>query len=83
MQQIVIALCSILIAISTSGCAVKQPEPQIVYVPQKCVIPRIDEPRIDNTSYTEYGDVVAKALLNYAKMKQYAEKLLASQSVCE
>ena len=82
-QQIVIALYATWIALLISGCSVKHPEPQIVYVPQKCVIPHVSEPSIDNVSYTEYGDVVAKALLNYTKMKQYAEKLLASQSVCE
>jgi len=73
----------ILILLITSGCATKQPEPQIVYVPQRCAIPVVEEPTIDNTSYSDPKDIVAKALTNYTKMKEYAEKLLASQVVCK
>ena len=73
----------ILILLITSGCAIKQPELHIVYLPQKCVIPTVDEPTIDNTSYTEPRDIVGKTLMNYTKMKEYAEKLLASQEVCK
>ena len=73
----------ILILLITSGCAIRQPEPQIVYLPQRCVIPTVEEPTIDNTSYSEPKDIVAKALTNYTKMKEYTEKLLASQVVCK
>jgi hypothetical protein len=52
-------------------------------VPQKCVIPLVEEPVIDNTSYTRSKDVVAKAILNYEAMKRYADKLLSSQEVCK
>ena len=83
MKQIVIAVYAIWIALLINGCAVKQPDPQIVYVPQRCVIPVVEEPEIDNTSYTDPKDIIAKALKNYTKMKEYAEKLLASQSVCQ
>lgn len=73
----------ILILLITSGCASKNLEPQIVYVPQRCAIPTVEEPVIDNASYTEPRDIVSKALKNYNEMRQYAEKLLASQSVCQ
>jgi len=74
----------ILILSLINGCAVKQPElQQVVYVPQKCIIPTVEEPIIDNASYTEPRDIVSKALTNYTKMKEYAEKLLTSQSVCK
>jgi len=43
----------------------------------------VEEPIIDNASYTEPRDIVSKALTNYTKMKEYAEKLLTSQSVCK
>jgi hypothetical protein len=78
-------LLAILTAISFSitGCAEQQPEPKIVYVPQKCVIPKVYEPVIDNKSYTNSKDIVAKAILNYEAMKEYAEKLLVSQEVCK
>jgi len=82
-HQIVIAVYAIWIALLINGCAVKQPELQIVYLPQKCVIPPVEDPTIDNASYTEPRDIVSKALTNYTKMKEYAEKLLASQTVCK
>jgi predicted transcriptional regulator len=52
-------------------------------VPQKCVIPAVEEPAIDNNSYTNSKDIVAKAILNYEAMKKYSEKLLSSQDVCK
>ena len=83
-HQIIIAVYAIWIALLINGCAVKQPElQQVVYVPQKCIIPTVEEPIIDNASYTEPRDIVSKALMNYTKMKEYAEKLLASQTVCK
>jgi hypothetical protein len=81
--MIVTLLFSILTAISFNGCIDIQPEPKIVYVPQKCVIPLVEEPVKDNTSYTRSKDVIAKAILNYEAMKKYAEKLLSSQEVCK
>jgi hypothetical protein len=77
-------LCSILIITSFSGCVVEQQqEPKVVYVPQKCVPPDVDEPVIDNTQYTNNKDIVAKAIMNYEAMKKYSEKLLASKDVCK
>jgi predicted transcriptional regulator len=43
----------------------------------------VEEPIIDNNSYTNSKDIVAKAILNYEVMKEYADKLLASQEVCK
>jgi hypothetical protein len=54
-----------------------------VYVQQKCVTPDVEEPVIDNKSYTNSHDIVSKVLLNYEAMKEYAEKLLASKDVCK
>ena len=82
-RMIVIAVYASWIALFFSGCVSKQPEQQIIYIPQKCIIPAVEEPEIDNTSYTDPKDIIAKALMNYTKMKEYAEKLLASQSVCK
>jgi hypothetical protein len=76
-------LLAILISLNFNGCSEPQPEAKIVYVPQKCVIPLVDEPTIDNTSYTRSKDIIAKAILNYEAMKKYAEKLLSSQEVCK
>jgi len=81
-HMIAIALCSILTLSFFSGCAPKCPEPTYVYVPQKCVIPPVDEPVIDNNRYESSEDIVSKALLNYVEMKKYATKLLKSQEVC-
>jgi hypothetical protein len=47
------------------------------------VIPKVEEPTIDNNSYTNSKDIVAKAIMNYEAMKAYAEKLLKSQEVCK
>jgi hypothetical protein len=82
-QTIVTTLLAILITISFSSCSEPQPDTKIVYVPQKCIIPAVEEPMIDNTGYTRSKDVIAKAILNYEAMKKYAEKLLASQEVCK
>jgi hypothetical protein len=82
-QVTVTTLLAILIIISFSGCAEQCQEPKIVYVPQKCIIPLVEEPVKDNTSYTSSKDVIAKAILNYEAMKKYAEKLLSSQEVCK
>jgi hypothetical protein len=51
-------------------------------VPQKCVIPLVEEPRIDNAIYYENKDIIAKVIKNYLAVKEYAEKLLAAQEVC-
>jgi hypothetical protein len=83
--MIVTTLLAILITTSFSltGCAEQCPEPKIVDVPQKCVIPYVEEPVRDNTKYTSDKAIIAKAILNYETMKKYAEKLLASQKVCK
>jgi len=82
-RTIVTTLCSILIVFSFSGCSTKCPEPTIVNVPQKCVIPVVEEPAIDNDKHTSNEDIVTKALFNYIEMKKYAQKLLAAQEVCK
>ena len=82
-RTIATALCSFLTLISFNGCCTKCPDPKIVYVPKKCVIPYVVEPEINNTKYTRSEDIISKAILNYEAMKQYAEKLLASQQVCK
>jgi hypothetical protein len=67
-----------------SGCsATPRVEYNTVYVPQKCVIPKVQEPQIDNWHYETNADIIAKALSNYTHMKEYAEKLLKAQEVCE
>jgi hypothetical protein len=83
--MIVTTLLAILISLnfSLTGCAEQCPEPKIIYVPQKCAIPLVEEPVIDNTSYTRSKDIIAKAILNYEAMKKYVEKLLLSQEVCK
>ena len=73
----------ILIALLLSGCANNTETPKIVYVPQKCVIPETELPIIDNTHYIGNNDIIAKALKNYVAVKEYSEKLLQAQKVCE
>ena len=52
-------------------------------MPQKCVIPMVEKPTIDNERHESNEDIVTKAILNYVEMKKYAEKLLAAQEVCK
>ena len=66
-----------------SGCADKGIGINTVYVPQKCHIPEVEKPDIDNTHYISNNDIVAKALLNYTKLREYTEKLIEAQKVCE
>ena len=73
----------ILIALLLSGCANNTETPKIVYVPQKCVIPETELPIIDNTHYISNSDIIAKVLKNYVAVKEYSEKLLQAQKVCE
>lgn len=82
LRTIATALCSILIIISFNGCCTKCPETSMIYVPQKCVIPMVEKPAIDNERHESSEDIVTKAILNYVEMKKYAEKLLAAQEVC-
>lgn len=83
MRQIVMLVLLISIAINFSGCCCKEPLPaQVVYIPQKCVIPMVEKPAIDNERHESNEDIVTKAILNYVEMKKYAEKLLAAQEVC-
>lgn len=81
MKQSVIIASLLLIALNFNGCCCKQVE--YVNVPQKCVIPKVPEPIIDNNAKHSSADIVTKALNNYIAIKEYAEKLLASQAVCE
>jgi hypothetical protein len=55
---------------------------EYVNVPQKCVVPSVEKPIIDNTHYESYSDIVAKAMKNYTLMKEYAEKLETASGVC-
>lgn len=80
MKAIVISLFGILTCLNFSGCACKD---RIVQVPQKCVVPHILQPVIDNQKYNEYQDIAAKVLKNYLAQKEYAERLLKAQAVCE
>lgn len=82
-RQIVMIALTILTAFSFNGCCKPCPEPQVIYIPQKCNIPLVDKPIIDNTDYNQSKDIVSKAIINYIRMKQYAEKLLVSQEVCK
>lgn len=70
-----------LTVISISGCG---KEVQYIKVPQKCVVPTVEKPPIDNTSC---GDdmicVYRKVLSNYEKMKLYATDLEAASVVCK
>ena len=77
------SLCSISTILVFSGCTCKVPEPKVVYVPQKCVVPNVEQPVIDNAGYDKYEDIASKALLNYNAMKKYSEKLLKAQEVCK
>jgi hypothetical protein len=52
-------------------------------VPQKCVIPLVEEPRMDNAVYYENKDIIARVIKDYLAEKKYAEKLLAAQEVCK
>lgn len=81
-RTIVMNLCVILTAFNFNGCCPKTPEPNVVYIPQKCKIPDVDKPIIDNDSYERSEDIVTKAIFNYMEMKKYAEKLLAAEEVC-
>jgi hypothetical protein len=83
MTAILLSTILTIISFSFCGCADKAQEPKIVYVPQKCIIPKVDEPIIDNNKYVNSKDIVAKAIMNYEAMKVYAEKLLTSQEVCK
>ena len=64
-----------LIVLSTSGCTSKC-DP----VPQKCVVPSVEYPDINNTRCGEdYKCIYEKVSINYFRMKEYAEKLYISR----
>lgn len=77
-------LSALLMIFFISGCSTTpRVEYKTVYVPQKCVISKVQEPQIDNWRYETSSDIIAKALSNYTHMKEYSEKLLEAQKVCE
>lgn len=82
-RMIATALCSILMLLTFEGCCTKCPETSVIYIPQKCVIPTVEKPIIDNEGYAENEDIVTKAIFNYMEMRKYAAKLLAAQEVCK
>lgn len=77
-----------------NGCSTSQ---KLVYVPQKCSIPKTEEPNIDNNPCSEpikldWNDksfqvwvtcFTKKSMTNYEKQKEYSEKLLKNSEVCE
>ncbi len=77
MQPVRIVLIT-LILFSISGCA-----PKCLPIPQRCIVPEVEEPIIDNTYYDNNASIIAKALSNYVKMKEYADKLKESAKVCQ
>lgn len=81
-RTIATALCSILMLLTFEGCCTKCPETSVIYIPQKCVIPMVEKPIIDNEQHQSSEDVITKAIFNYMEMKKYAAKLLAAQEVC-
>lgn len=83
MRLIAMGLWISLIVLLFNGCG-KCPEPKVEYVnvPQKCIVPYVEEPIIDNTQYATYPEIIAKAMKNYTVMKEYSEKLRASSEVC-
>ena len=83
MQHVMMLLLS-LIVISISGCSCREDCVKIVKVPQKCVIPTVEKPAIDNTSCDgNMTCVYRKVLSNYEKMKLYATDLEAASIVCK
>ena len=71
-------LCLGLIVLSISGCFGCEP------VPQKCVVPDVKYPDINNTSCgSDYKCVYEKVVGNYYKMQEYSEKLYNANQVCK
>ena len=82
MQHVMMLLLS-LIVISISGCC-RQDCVKIVKVPQKCVVPTVETPVIDNASCDgNITCVYRKVLSNYEKMKLYATDLETASVVCK
>lgn len=86
MRQAVTMLVVFLIALLGSGCSVgAQPcVDDIVFIPQKCVVPSRDYPEIETMKF-EVGNELAQskqAYKNYLKLKEYTELLKGDLSVC-
>lgn len=76
-------LCLSMLSIMTlTGCT-KEPTIQYVNIPQKCSVPNVNHPNIDNRKCgDDYKCIAVKATNNYALMRAYAEELEASLDVC-
>lgn len=87
MRQTVMLLWSISIILFINGCASPMSEPKVEYIniPQKCTVPDVEEPIIDNTKCPkgDYACKASKAELNYIAQKKYAEKLKKSSEICK
>lgn len=83
MRQTAIALCTLSTLLTFSGCAPKEPTIQYVNIPQKCSVPNVNRPNIDNRQCgNNYKCIAVKATNNYALMRAYSEELEASLDVC-
>lgn len=84
MQRVVMLLViSITIIINFEGCADKECKP--VLIPQKCVVPHVLEPLLDQTvcKDTDYACIVSKAMRNYEIQKHYAIELEVNSRFCQ
>ena len=83
MQHVMMLLLSLTV-ISISGCSCREGCVKYVKVPQKCVVPNVEKPMVDNTSCDgNMTCVYHKVLSNYEKMKLYATDLESASKVCQ
>lgn len=70
------------IVLFISGCTCR--EECKIKVPQKCSVPDVKYPDINNTDCgKDYKCVYEKVVGNYYKMQEYSEKLYNANQVCK
>lgn len=83
LSSILTILVSSFMLFGLAGCAPKPVPNDVVYVPQKCTPDYTEPPIMDNKFYTKAKDIVAKAIINYQKQKEYNEEILIKQKKCQ
>jgi hypothetical protein len=78
MFRSVTILLAFFTVLTISGCAEKT-----VYVPQKCVVPTVEQPMIDYNQSNSLLEEAKRCAYNYFQMKEYADRLNKASETCK
>lgn len=78
MKRIAMLVIAFFLLLIINGCSSK-----LIFVPNQCVIPTIDDPSINTITTGNLLDESKRCASNYAKQKEAYEKLKKSIEICK